>query len=56
LVTILISPWVQKGFVDHTPYDTSSILKFITKRFDLTPLEGVRQNAGDLTAALVPAK
>jgi len=54
--TILISPWVQKGFVDHTPYDTSSILKFITKRFDLTPLEGVRQNAGDLTAALVPAK
>jgi acid phosphatase len=54
--TILISPWVKQGFVDHTSYDTSSILKLITKRFSLTPLEGVRQKAGDLTAALVPAK
>ena len=54
--TILISPWVKQDFVDHTAYDTSSILKLITKRFSLTPLEGVRQKAGDFTAALVPAK
>ncbi|TDR30193.1 acid phosphatase [Hydromonas duriensis] len=50
---ILISPLVKKHFVDHNTYDTSSILKLITKRFNLTPLAGVRPKAGDLTAALV---
>jgi phospholipase C len=34
------------------PYDTTSIIKFITRRFGLEPLPGVRPNAGDLTAAL----
>jgi phospholipase C len=37
--------------VDHTAYDTTSILKLITLRFGLTPLPGVRAGAGDLTAA-----
>ncbi len=32
-------------------YDTTSILKFITRRFDLEPLPGVRAAAGDLTNA-----
>ena len=41
----------RSGYVDHTPYDTTSILKFITRRFGLEPLPGVRPNAGDLTAA-----
>ncbi len=50
--TIIISPIAKKGFVDHTPYDTTSILKFITRRFGLEPLPGVRANAGDLTGAL----
>ena len=49
--TIVISPYARKGFVDRTPYDTTSILKFITRRFDLTPLPGVRAGAGDLTNA-----
>ena len=40
-----------RGFVDKTSYDTTSILKFITRRFDLEPLPGVRANAGDLSAA-----
>lgn len=49
---IIISPFARKHFVDHTSYDTTSILKFLTKRFDLTPLAGVRKNAGDLSNAL----
>jgi phospholipase C len=40
----------RRGFVDHTPYDTTSIIKF-TRRFDVEPLPGARANAGDLTAA-----
>jgi phospholipase C len=50
--SVLISPLVKKRFVDHTRYDTTSILKLITRRFGLTPLPGVRAGAGDLTAAL----
>lgn len=48
---IIISPWAKRGHVDHTPYDTTSIVKFITRRFGLEPLPGVRAAAGDLTAA-----
>ena len=50
--TLLIGPTVKRGFVDHTPYDTTSILKFLTRKFQLEPLPGVRENAGDLSAAL----
>jgi phospholipase C len=49
---ILISPFVRKGFVDHTPYDTGSILRLLTRRFDLTPLTDARAKLGDLTGAL----
>ncbi len=48
---IIISPFAKTHFVDHTYYDTTSILKFITKRFELEPLPGVRLQAGDLTNA-----
>ena len=51
---LLIGPHVKRGFVDSTSYDTTSILKFISKRFDLPMLPGVRANAGDLTPALQP--
>lgn len=51
---LLIGPHVKRGFIDSTRYDTTSILKFISKRFDLPPLPGVRANMGDLTAALAP--
>ena len=50
--TLIIGPFARRGFVDKTSYDTTSILKFVTRRFDLEPLPGVRANAGDLTAAL----
>lgn len=48
---IVVSPFAKRGYVDHTPYDTTSIIKFITLRFGLEPLPGVRAAAGDLTAA-----
>ena len=35
---IVISPFAKKSFVDHTTYDTISILKLIEERFDLQPL------------------
>jgi phospholipase C len=52
--TIVVSPFARRGYVDHTSYDTTSILKLITKRFGLEPLAGVREKTGDLTSALVP--
>jgi acid phosphatase len=48
---LIISPYAKRGYVDHTPYDTTSILKFITRRFALEPLPGVRAGAGDLLNA-----
>jgi acid phosphatase len=51
---IIISPFAKRGVVDHTSYDTTSNLKFITVRFGLEPLPGVRAGAGDLTAAFAP--
>jgi phospholipase C len=52
--TIIVSPFARRGHVDHTSYDTTSILKLITKRFGLEPLPGVREKTGDLTGALMP--
>ena len=49
--TLVVSPFARRGYVDKTPYDTTSILKLITRRFGLEPLPGVRANAGDLTNA-----
>ncbi|MES2010139.1 MAG: acid phosphatase [Pseudomonadota bacterium] len=60
---ILVSPYVKKGFVDHTQYDTASALRFITRRFVLPTLPGLQQRdtallankgkaMGDLTNAL----
>ena len=50
--TIIVSPFARRGYVDHTSYDTTSILKLIQRRYGLEPLPGVRANAGDLAAAL----
>jgi acid phosphatase len=60
---LIVSPLAKKGFVDHTLYDTGSILLLITRRFDLPMLAGLTaRNAalaangspqlGDLTNAL----
>jgi phospholipase C len=49
---LIVSPFARRGFIDHTTYDTTSVLKLITRRFDLEPLPGVREKMGDLTNAL----
>jgi phospholipase C len=48
---LIISPYAKRRYIDHTPYDTTSIIKFITRRFGLEPLPGVREGAGDLLNA-----
>jgi acid phosphatase len=60
---LVVSPLAKKGYVDHTVYDTNSILRFISRVHGLPPLEGVAardrafaQNGlaplGDLTGTL----
>jgi len=60
---LIISPFAKKGSVDHTQYDTESILRLITRRHGLDVLPGIaaRDRAlrahgekpmGDLTNAL----
>jgi acid phosphatase len=60
---LIISPFAKHGTVDHTSYDTASILRLITRRFDLPVLPGIRMRdaalaahgaapMGDLTGAL----
>jgi len=61
--TIIVSPFAKHGFVDHTQYDTASILRFITRRYRLPVLPGLAARdaalkahgskpMGDLTHAL----
>lgn len=60
---IVVSPFAKKGHVDHTFYDTTSIIRFISRLHGLPELEGVKvrnqafrergtQPPGDLTGAL----
>jgi acid phosphatase len=61
---IIVSPFAKKGYVDHTQYDTTSILRLITHRWNLPTLPGITLRdtslanngfpaMGDLTNALV---
>lgn len=47
---LIISPYARKGYVDHTQYDTGSILRFLTRRFALQPLPGVLERDAGLRA------
>jgi acid phosphatase len=60
---LVISPFAKMGTVDHTPYDTASIQRLLTRRFGLEALPGVvmrdrglaahgERPMGDLTNAL----
>jgi acid phosphatase len=60
---IIVSPFAKKNYVDHTQYDTTSILRFISRRFALKELPGLKTRnealvahgnmpMGDLTNAL----
>jgi phospholipase C len=46
---LIISPYAQPGYISHTQYEFSSVLKFIEDRFDLTPLTERDANANDTT-------
>lgn len=45
---IVVSPWVAKGSVDHTPYDHSSVLATLERLFNVPPLTDRDRNANDL--------
>ena len=45
---IIISPFAKRGFVDHTNYETTSILKLIETRWGLPPLTSRDAAANDL--------
>jgi phospholipase C len=49
---IIISPYARRGFVDHTQYDTTSILRTIERRWQLEPLGPRDAAARDLSPAL----
>lgn len=60
---LVVSPFSKKGYVDHTVYDSASILRLITRIFELEPLDGFHSRdaamqargqapMGDLTNAL----
>jgi acid phosphatase len=60
---LIVSPYAKRGTVDHTQYDTESILRLITRRFGLEVLPGISMRdkglaahgaaqMGDLTNAL----
>jgi len=49
---LIISPFAKRGYVDHTTYDTTSILKLIETRFDLKPLGTRDARARDMTNSL----
>jgi len=49
---ILIGPLAKRGFVDHTQYDTSSILKTIEDRFGLAPLSALDAQATSFKGSL----
>ncbi|MGZ5892697.1 MAG: acid phosphatase [Caldimonas sp.] len=53
--TIIVSPLAKKGFVDKTQYDTASILRFITRRWNLQPLPGVELRDRELVRHGFPA-
>lgn len=48
---IIISPWARHGFVDHTQYETVSILTFIEQLFSLQPLSTRDKNANPFSGA-----
>ena len=49
--TLIVSPYAKRGYVDHTVYDTTSILKTIETRFGLAPLGERDAKAKDLSNA-----
>jgi phospholipase C len=49
--TLVVSPFAKRGFIDHTPYDTTSILRLIEARFGLAPLTDADAKANSMLGA-----
>ena len=60
---LVVSPFAKRGYVDHTVYDTASILRLISRVFQLETLDGIKHRdeamrsreqtpMGDLTNSL----
>ena len=49
--TVIVSPYARRGYVDHTTYDTTSILKLIETRWNVAPLGSRDAAANNLTNA-----
>lgn len=47
---LVVSPFARKGTVDHTVYDTASILRLITRVFQLETLDGLKQRDAAMIA------
>ncbi|MDE1165083.1 MAG: acid phosphatase [Pseudomonas sp.] len=47
---LVVSPFARKGTVDHTVYDTASILRLITRVHQLEVLDGLKQRDDAMTA------
>jgi phospholipase C len=47
---IILGPTVKKGFIDHTEYDTTSIIRFLTTRYELPKLAGIKTRDDGLAA------
>ena len=48
---IIISPFAKQAYIDHTQYETISILSFIEKRWGLQPLNDRDKNANPMLNA-----
>lgn len=48
---IIISPYAKRHYIDHTEYDTTSILRLIESRWDLAPLTDRDAHAHNLLNA-----
>ncbi|HKD76168.1 MAG TPA: alkaline phosphatase family protein, partial [Ktedonobacterales bacterium] len=52
---IIVSPFAKKGFVDHTQYDTTSILRTLEVRWNLQPLASRDASVNDFRNAFDPS-
>ncbi|HZV01537.1 MAG TPA: alkaline phosphatase family protein [Planctomycetota bacterium] len=48
---LIVSPYARRGYVDHTTYELSSILKFCERTFGIAPMTARDAAADDMTGA-----
>jgi phospholipase C len=49
---VVVSPWVARGYVDHTGYDHSSVPATVERLFNLPALTDRDSNAKDLLSLI----